>query len=136
MPVQVVDGDREVVVGVEQPGVRRDDTVAIRVGVVPGCDGELVLAADQGGHGGRRGAVHPDLAVPVQCHEPEGGVHDRVDDGQVETVTLADLAPVGHARPAERVGADADPGRLDRGHVHHLPEGGHVAVEEIELPGG
>ena len=108
----------------------------VGVGVVPGRDGELVLAADQAGHGVRRRAVHPDLAVPVQGHEPEGGVYGRVDDGQVQAVAVADLAPVGHARPAERVGADAHSGRLDRGQVHHLPESGHVAAQEVELPGG
>ena len=47
MPVQVIDSDREVVVGVEQPGVGRDDAVPVRVGVVSGRDGELVLPADQ-----------------------------------------------------------------------------------------
>src|SRR5215471_11518494 len=134
VPVQVVDGDREVVVGVEQPRVGRDDTVPVRVGVVPCRDRELVLPADQAGHRERGGAVHPDLAVPVQGHEPERRVRLRVDDGQVEAIALADLAPVRDARPAQRVGTDAYPGAGDRGQADHTLQRRHVVVEEIELP--
>ena len=60
---------REVGVGVHQPGVRRDDAVPVGVGIVARRDVVLVLVADQAGHGVRRGAVHPDLAVGVEGHE-------------------------------------------------------------------
>ena len=105
--VEVVDRDREVVVGVHQPAVGGDDAVPVGVGVVAGGDVVVVLALDQRGHRVRRGAVHPDLAVPVQRHEPPRRVDQRVDHGQVEAVPLGDLAPVVDARAAERVGADA-----------------------------
>ena len=100
---EVADGDREVVVGVHQAGVGGDDAVPVGVGVVAGGDVVLVLAADQRGHRVRRGAVHPDLAVPVQRHEPPGRVDQRVDHGQVEAVPLGDLAPVGR-RSRRRAG--------------------------------
>ena len=81
-------------VRVQQPGVGRDDAVAVGVGVVAGGDGELVLAARSGCHGVGRRAVHPDLAVPVEGHERERRVDVGVDHGQVEAVALADRAPV------------------------------------------
>ena len=56
------------------------------------------------------------------------GVHLGVDHGQVQAVALADLAPVGDAGPAERVGADAHPGGPDRGQVDHLAQRRHVGV--------
>ena len=90
---QVGDGDREEVVRVHQPAVGGDDAVPVGVGVVARGDLELVLAADQRGHGRRRRAVHPDLAVPVQRHEPPGGVDQRVDHGEVEPVPLGDRRP-------------------------------------------
>ena len=136
VPVQVVDGHRQVVVRVEQPGVRRDDAVPVGVGVVAGRDRELGGPADQRGHRVPGRAVHPDLAVPVQRHEPERGVHRRVDHGQVQPVPVGDLAPVGDAGPAERVGADPDPGVPDRVQVHHGRQLVHVLAEEVERAHG
>ena len=81
---EVADRDGEEVVGVHQPGVGRDDAVPVGVGVVAGGDVVVVLAPDQRGHRGRRGAVHPDLVVPVERHEPPGRVDQRVHHGQVE----------------------------------------------------
>ena len=75
--------------------------------------------ADQRRHRVRRRAVHPDPAVPVQRHEPEGGVDHRVDHGQVQAVPVGDLGPVGDAGAAERVSADPHPGRPDRVQVDH-----------------
>ncbi len=131
VPVQVVDGGGEVVVRVEQAPVRGDDAVPVGVGVVAGRDGELVPAPDQRRHGVRRGAVHPDLAVPVQRHEPEGGVHHRVDHRQVEPEPVGDLAPVGDAGPAERVRADPHPGGPHRVQVHHRRQPIDVFAEEV-----
>ena len=129
--VQVVDRDREVVVRVHQPAVGRDDAVPVGVGVVAGRDVEVVLARDQRRHRRRRRAVHPDLAVPVERHEPEGLVDQRVHHGQVEAVARADLAPVRDRRAAERVGADAHAGRPDRVEVDDLRQRADVAVEEV-----
>ena len=92
----------------------------VGVGVVAGRDVVVVLAPDQRGHRGGRGAVHPDLLVPVERHEPPGRVDQRVDHGQVEAVPLGDLAPVVHARAAQRVGADPHAGLADRVEVEHV----------------
>ena len=70
--------------------------------------------ADQRRHRVRRRAVHADLAVPVERHEPPRRVDERVDDGEVEAVALGDRRPVVDARPAERVGADVHAGGADR----------------------
>ena len=112
---QVLDRHRQEVVGVHQPAVGGDDAVPVGVGVVAGRDRIRRRAAvrpeahpvDQRGHGVGRGAVHPDLAVPVQGHEPPGRVDQWVDHGQVEPVPLGDGPPVVDRRPAQRVGADA-----------------------------
>ena len=91
--VEVLDRDREVVVRVHQPGVGRDDAVPVGVRVVAGGDvGTSSRRLDQRGHRGGRRAVHPDLAVPVERHEPPGRVDERVDHGQVEPVRSA-IAP-------------------------------------------
>ena len=111
---QVVDRDREVVVGVHQAGRRRDDPVAVGVRVAGDGDVEAVLELDQPGHRVRRGAVHADLAVVVERHERERRVDLLVDDLDVEAEPVADRVEVGDARAAERVGADAYPRLADR----------------------
>ena len=111
---EVADRDGQVVVGVHQPGVGRDDAVPVGVGVVAGRDVVVVLAADQARHRGRRRAVHPDLLVPVERHEPPRRVDERVHDRQLETVPLTDRAPVVDRRAAERVGSDPHARLADR----------------------
>ena len=121
----------EVVVGVHQPGVRGDDAVPVAVGVVARRDVELVAPLDERGHRRRGRAVHPDPAVPVERHEPPGGVHERVDDGEVEAVPLGDGAPVVDGRTAQRVGADPDPRRPDGVDVEDAREVVDVGAEEV-----
>ena len=110
--------------------------MAVGVGVVAGRDLELVTLLDQRSHRVRRRAVHPDLPIPVQGHEPPCRVDVGVHDGQVQAVALRDNPPVGHARPAERVGADAHPGSCDGRQVDGRGEVGHVGVEEVVGVGG
>ena len=128
---EVADRDGQEVVGVHQPRVRRDDPVAVRVGVVAGGDVVLVALVDERGHGRRGGAVHPDLAVPVQGHEPPGRVDERVDHGQVEVVAVGDLTPVGDAGPTQRVGADPHAGLADAWQVDDVREVVDVRPEEV-----
>ena len=140
---QVVDRDGEVVVGVHQPGVGGDDAVPVGVGVVPGGDvvgrGAARLRrhdAPERGHGRRRRAVHPDLAVPVQGHERPARVDVRVDDGEVEAVPLADGAPVVDGGAAERVRPDPHAGGADGLDVDHALQVVDVRGEEVVLAGG
>ena len=125
------DRHREVVVRAHQPAVGRDDAVPVGVRVVAGRDGVLVLAGDQRRHRGGRRAVHPDLAVPVQGHEPPGGVDQGVHHRQVEAVPVCDLAPVADRRPAERVGADPHAGLPDPGQVDGVRQVVDVCPEEV-----
>ena len=97
---QVGDRGRQEVVRVEQAGGRRDDAVAVGVGVVAERDVEAVAQRDQPGHRVRRRRVHPDLAVPVDGHEPERRVDRVVGDRQVEAVALARSRP--SRRPTRR----------------------------------
>ncbi len=103
---EVLDGNREVVIGIEQAGGRGDDPVTIGVGVVAEGDAVIVLEGDELGHGVRAGAVHADLAIVIEGHEGEGGVDGFVDDGDVEVVALANGVPIGEACAAEGIDAD------------------------------
>src|SRR5215470_5473103 len=97
---QIADGHGEIVVGIQQSLRARDDAVAVRVGVVPEGDVEAVLQGNEAGHGIRTRAIHPDLAVVIDGHEPEGGVSGGVDHGEVQPELLGDDGPVPHRRAA------------------------------------
>ena len=79
---EVRDGDRQVMVGVQQPGAPGHHAVAVVVGVAGPGDVEATLEPDQPLHGVGRRAVHADPAVPVDGHEAEGGVHLAADHRQ------------------------------------------------------
>ena len=137
---QVVDRDREVVVGVQQPGARRDDPVAVGVRVAGDGDVEAVAQLDQPAHHVRRGAVHADLAVVVERDEAERRVDLVVDDLEVEPVDVDDRLEVGDARAAQRVGADPHarlPDRVDVDHVREILDVRiHVVVWDGTCIGG
>ena len=78
----------------------------IGVGVVGEGDVEAVAHADQTGHRIGRGAIHPDLAVPVSRHEAEGRIDRFVDHRRRDAVTLDHGMPVMHRRAAQRINAD------------------------------
>ena len=94
--------------------------MAIGVGVVAEGDIEPVAQLDEPGHRVRRRRVHPDPAVPVAGHEREPRVDDVVGDRQVQAVAGGDGRPVGDARAAHRVHAEAQAGRRDGRHVEDL----------------
>ena len=133
---QVRDGDGQEVVGVQQAAVRGDDAVAVGVGVVARGHCVLVAPPDQRRHGVRRRAVHPDLAVPVERHEPPGRVDQRVDDGQVEAVALGDGGPVVDAGPAQWIGTDVHAGLADGVEVDDAGQVVDVGPEEVVAGGG
>ena len=99
---------------------------------LPVADLVGLAVGDQRGHRIGRAAVHPDLAVGVQRHEPPRRVDQRVDHRQLEVVPFGDRAPVVDARPAQRVGADADLLGADGVHVDDVRQvvdvGVHVVV--------
>ncbi|BBU23701.1 hypothetical protein MYXE_34910 [Mycobacterium xenopi] len=134
MAVEVVDGHGQIVIRVDQPGVGRDDTVPVGVGVVAGGDVVQVPVGDQGGHRVGRAAIHPDLAVGVQCHEPKCRIHQRINHGQIQIVPLGDHTPVVHTGPAQRVGTDPHPGIADRTDVDHVWQVVDISVEVVMAP--
>ena len=138
MREQVLDGDGQEVVRVHQ-AVGGDDAMAVRIRVVAGRDVVGGVALGVGGHGLAqgchrvgRGAVHADLAVPVQGHERPRRIDLGVDDGQVEAVVLADGRPVVDGRTAERIGADAHARLADGFDVDDLVELRDVVVQVVE----
>ncbi len=132
---QVVDRDGQVVVGVQQAHRWRDDAVAVDVGVVAPGDVEAVLECDKACHGVGAGAVHADLAVVVQGHEPEGGVDARIHHGDVQAIAFGDRLPVRHGGAAQRVDADAYPGPGDGLHVDHAVQPFDIGPHEIDRAG-
>ena len=59
-------------VGLHQAGVA-DDAVAVRIGVIAEAQVELVFDRKQLLHRVGRRAIHTNLAVPVERHEPKVG---------------------------------------------------------------
>ena len=105
--------------GFSSPAAGRDDAVPVGVGVVGEGHVEVARHVAQPRHRVRRGAVHADLAVPVERDEAEGRVELVVDDRQVEAVALGDRLPVREARAAQRVHPEPQPGAPDRVEVDH-----------------
>ncbi len=103
----------------------------VRVGVVAGGDLIEVAVGDERGHRVGRAAVHPDLAVGVQRHEPPGGVDQRVHHRQVQLVPFGDGTPVVHTGPAEWIGADANALGADGVQVHHIGQVLDIGVQVI-----
>ena len=123
-------------VGRHQALARRDDAVAIVVGVAGEGDVVLVLHADQPPHGVGRGRIHADAAVPVERHEAERRIDLLADHGEIDAVALGDARPVMHAGAAQRIDAHADAGGADGVEIDHVAEIGDVGLEEIVLGRG
>jgi len=130
-------GDRggEVMIGIHQPGTASDDAVAIAVRVVSKCDVKAILQSDQIRHGVRRRAVHSNPAVPIHRHETEGRIHGVVDDLHVHAVPFLDRLPIRHARPAERIDTDLQPGVSNGVDVHDGREIVDVSSEIVVAMG-
>ena len=90
-----------------------DDSVPVGIGVVAEGDVELVFELDETGHRKGARAVHADLAVVVQRHEPERGIDRRVGDGDIEAVPIGDRLPVMDGRAAQGVDAELEARRLE-----------------------
>ena len=100
---KIVDSSRQVVIGLEQTRIPRDDSMPIMVRVTGKRDVEAIFQSDQIRHGVRRGWVHADLAVPIHTHETESRIDEFVHDGEIELVLLSNSRPVMNARAAKRI---------------------------------
>ncbi len=136
MTEQVENRGAQEVVGRQEARAAGNDSMPVMVGVAGKSEVELVLESDQRLHGPDRGRIHPDLAVPVDGHEPESGVHALVDDGEVESVAFGDPRPVMDPGTPQRVDAEVKPGALDRLQVDHLFEIGDVGTDVVVPMGG
>ena len=66
----------------------------------------------------------------------QAGSTSGIDDREIEAVPLGDRAPVGHARSAQRVGADTDSGSSDGFDIDDCCQIVDVLGEEVIPPGG
>src|SRR3974377_514867 len=104
----------------------------VRIRVVAKGEAVLIFQSHQAGHSVRAGAVHPDLAVVIQCHEGEGGVLRWIDVRYVETVRGVDGLPTGEGSAAQRVHRELEASAADRLHINDTAE--VVDVWEDKVP--
>jgi hypothetical protein len=123
---QVENGDCKVVVGIQQSGVAGYDAVPIGVGIASEGDFEAILEADQALHRVGRGRIHPNLAVPIDRHEPEGRIDDFVHNRKIQTVTLGNRAPIVNFGATKRIHAHFYIRAANRIHVEHAAEIAYV----------
>ncbi len=121
MPQQVADRHGQEMVRVHQPHRPGDDPVPVRVRVIAERQVEAILQAHEARHGVGARAVHPDLAVVVQGHEPEGRVIGRVGHRHVQAVGVGDRLPVPCRGAAQGVDSQPQPGPGDRVHIDDAP---------------
>jgi len=84
--------------------------VAIGIGIVGEGDIEPVAHPDQARHGKGRGAIHPDLPIPVSGHETEGRIDRVIHHARLDPVTLDNRLPVVNGGAAQRINPDPDAG--------------------------
>ena len=133
---QIRDARGQIVVGIEEPGAPGHDAVAVGVGVIGEGEIEAVAQADEAGHGIGRGRVHPDLAVPVDGHEPKRRVDRLVHDVEPQAVPLGDGRPVPDAGAPERIHADPERAAAERRHVDDGAEPVDIVVDVREAVHG
>ncbi len=128
---EIVDHDRQIVIRRQQPGASGDDSVAIVVGVAGERDVEAVFRRDQRLHRVRRRRVHPHTSIPIERHEPERGVDDRIDDVEVQSIAFGNRRPVMDARASHRIRADMELRAAQHVHVDDARQVADVVVQEI-----
>ena len=131
MREEVVDRNRQEVVGVHEPAVTRDDAVTVGVGVIAREDVEVALVTKRAGHREAARAVHADLLVPVKGHERPARVDLGVDHREVDAVALGDELVVLDSGAAEGVCSEADARLADRAEVDDVLEGGDVVLAVV-----
>src|SRR4029079_9632143 len=81
---KIIDSDREVMIGLKQTRLARDDSMPVMIRVTSKRNVEAILQSNQICHRVSRGRVHADLAVPIHCHETEGRIDELVYDSKVQ----------------------------------------------------
>ena len=105
--------------------------MAVGVGIVAECHIVAITQLDQVRHRVRRRAVHSDLAVVVDGHEPEGGIHRGLHHGQIQSVALGNRSPIPDARSAHWVDAQAEARATDPLEVEHGGEVLDIGAHEV-----
>ncbi len=116
---QIVDSNGQIVVRVHQAG-RRDDTVAVIIGIVAKRQVKFVLIGQQARHGRFGRAVHAHHAVFIQMHKAERLINGVIHQGQIEFVVLSNALPVSDAGTAKRIDADFQARFLNRREIDDL----------------
>src|SRR5262249_33619756 len=83
MRQQIAYGYSQVVIGIHQPGRRRNDAVPVRVWIVGEGNVILILELYQTRHRIRTRRVHAYLSIVIDGHERESRIDCWVRDGDV-----------------------------------------------------
>ena len=133
---QILNRDRQVMIGIHQSRRRRNDAVPVRVRVVAERHLILIFQPDQPRHRVRTGTVHANLAVMIHGHERERGIDDRIDDLDIESIDGVDRLPVWLRRAAQRIDAHLQSCRTNGIHIDDILQIVDIRHHEILLTGG
>ena len=107
--------------------------MAVRIGVVAGGKVELRAGVDKRGHSIQRRTIHADLAVRIQGHKAESGIHLRIHNRHIELIMIRDGLPIIHGGTTHGICADAQAGIFNSLHIHHILKVSHVVVYVVML---
>ena len=72
------------------------------------------------------------MAVPINRHEAEGGIHGLVHDLQIEPIVVADSIPVSQARATQRIHTDPNFALADCLKINYRREIVDIIVEVLK----
>ena len=120
-------------VGIHQPNARRDDAVAVGVGIIAHSYLVVILQIHQARHRVGARTIHPDFPVVIERHELKSRIDLRIDHRQVQPVSLANGLPVRDCRTACRVNADIYETCADCFHVDNFDQIIDIGRQQIFL---
>ncbi len=120
MREQIANSHRKIMIRVHQTDGRRDNAVAVGVGVVGKCHAVFILQPNQAGHRIRTRTIHADFPVVIHRHERERRVEFRIHDLDVQFVNGIYRLPQRQRRAAERVHTEFQIRGANRVHVHDV----------------
>ena len=86
--------NRQVVIRRQQPHALGHDAMPVVVGIAGESNIEAVLHGDEGLHRILRRWVHADPAIPVERHEAEHRIDNRIHDLEIQTIAFGNRFPV------------------------------------------
>src|ERR1039458_8700747 len=131
MGEQVLNGNRQIVIGIHQSRGGRNDAVPVRVRVVGKGYLVTIFEAGEPRHRVRTGAVHANLAVMIHGHERKRWINLRIYDVNVQAIRRIDRLPVRPGGTAKWIDAQLQISRADRLHVDDVVQILDIGPDEV-----